>query len=89
MQYNPGASKGTQIVIGTDVYHVHPISYVHQHKMNNHSSKFKAQLYNKICMIAEKLEEMVVWSPKTVDVKKIYFIYLFYTSIVFHKNMFL
>ena len=47
---NPGASKGAQIVIGTDVNNVHPRAYVHWHKMHNLPANFRAQGPKKVYM---------------------------------------
>ena len=65
-------NKGIQIVMVTDVDHVQQIAYVHWHKMHNHLFNFKSQRTNKVHVIIEKLEDMVVGYPKMVVVKKIY-----------------
>ena len=67
-----GMSKGGQIVMVTYVGNVFPRAYAHWNNMHNHPANFKAQVPNKVCMIIDKLEEMVVGYPTAVGVNKLY-----------------
>ena len=67
-----GMSKGGQIVMVIYVGNVLPRAYAHWNNMHNHPANFKAQLPNKVCMIIDKLEEMVVGYPTAVGVNKLY-----------------
>ena len=62
----PGVGKDGQIALVSDVDCVCSRAYEHRHNIHTRPNNFKSQGSNKLCIIIDKLEEMVVGCQTTM-----------------------
>jgi hypothetical protein len=64
----PGASRGGQTVVVSDVSRCRPQAYVHRHKLHPRPAPFTQEGPNEVRMIAEKIEKLLKTETNTTGI---------------------